>query len=71
MQATVYIASSLLSFIFLMCTLYNYAVWFETKNDNKKRQKKINIGQFVSLLKNEKKKKATATKMCGFCGVFI
>lgn len=45
-----------------MCTLYNYAVWFETKNDYKKRQKKINIGQFVSLLKNEKKKKSNCNK---------
>lgn len=61
MQATQYnIASSLLSFIFLMCTLYNYAVWFETKNDNKKRQKKSILANLFHW--KMKKKKSNCNK---------
>lgn len=43
----------------------------EPKTTKQKRSEKINIGQFVSLLKNIKKRRVTETKMCGFCGFFI
>lgn len=58
MRATVHTVSALLSFSFFNIPCIITQCGLEPKTTKQKRSEKINIGQFVSLLKNIKKKKS-------------